>query len=54
MGAAQDDSAGAGKQPPVLLAFHAREARAVAAEHFDAAMVIPSLLERAMSPGRSG
>jgi hypothetical protein len=36
------------------LAFHAREARAVAAEYFDAAKVLPSLLERAMSPARPG
>ena len=34
------------------LAFHAREARAVAAEYFDAAKVLPALLERAMSLGR--
>jgi hypothetical protein len=33
------------------LAFHAREARAVAAEHFDATKVLPLLLERALSPG---
>jgi hypothetical protein len=36
------------------LAFHAREARAVAAEYFDAARVLPALLERALNPGRPG
>jgi hypothetical protein len=34
-------------------AFHAREARAVAAEYFDAARVLPPLVERALA-GRPG
>ena len=33
--------------------FHAREARAVAAEYFDAAKVLPLLVERALAAGRA-